>query len=159
MVTERVEAGRVAASDLAGALLAQRTQLDGGPDAAGPPRVRDVGGSTAGAVPLGDLGVQPAFVAGQHVGGVRATDHDQLGSGWAKPFDLLHTLHGVIGAERAQRLPSSSPSRAVSATARRYSFLRSGRSRPGAGCAAGERAVFAIAGDQLGAQPGGLHDA
>jgi len=31
----------------------------------------------AGAVPLGDLGVQPAFVAGQRVGGVRAADHDR----------------------------------------------------------------------------------
>jgi len=49
-----------------------------GPGAVGPPRLRDFGEGAAGPVPFGDLGVKPSFVAGQRVGGVRATDHDQL---------------------------------------------------------------------------------
>src|SRR6185312_1394978 len=57
--------GGSAASDLAGALLAQRAQENGGPGAVGPPRLRDFGEGVARAVPLGDLGVEPAFVAGQ----------------------------------------------------------------------------------------------
>src|SRR2546422_183167 len=82
----RAAPGGSAAGDLAGALLAQRTQVDGGPGAVGPPRLRDIGEGAAGAVPLGDLGVQSTFVVGQRVGGVRAADHDQLGSERAEPF-------------------------------------------------------------------------
>jgi hypothetical protein len=42
-------------------------QADGGPGAVGPPRLRDFDQGVAGAVPLGDLGVQPALVMGQDV--------------------------------------------------------------------------------------------
>src|SRR5215469_12320176 len=49
--------GGLAADDLAGALLAERTQVDGGPGTVGPPRLRDFGEGTAWAVPLGDLGI------------------------------------------------------------------------------------------------------
>jgi hypothetical protein len=41
--------GWLAAGDLAGALLAQRTHVDGGPGVAGPPRLRDFGEGAAGA--------------------------------------------------------------------------------------------------------------
>src|SRR5215470_9992418 len=53
--------GDSAAGDLAGALLAQRAQVNGGPGAVGPPGLRGFGEGAARAVPLGDLGVQPAF--------------------------------------------------------------------------------------------------
>ena len=70
MATERVRAYRVgsAAGNLAGELLAQRAPVQGGPGAVGPPRLRELGQGAARAVPLGDLGVQPAFVMGQRVG-------------------------------------------------------------------------------------------
>jgi hypothetical protein len=48
-------------------------------------------------------------VAGQRVGGVRATDHDQLGSERAEPLDLLHALDGLAGVDRAQRRPVQQP--------------------------------------------------
>ena len=130
MVTERVRwAGWLSGRRLAGALLAQRTQVDGGLGAVGPPRLRDFGQGAAGAVALGDLGVQPAFVAGQRVGGVRAADHDQFGGERAAPLDLLHPLDGLAGSKPRSAAPPSSLSRAASATARRYSLLRPGSSR------------------------------
>jgi len=101
--------GGSAAGELAGPLFAQHTQVDGGPGAVGPPRLRDFGEGAAGAVPLGDLGVEPAFVVRQRVGGVRAADDDQLGSEWAKPFDLLHALDSLIGVECAQRRTVQQP--------------------------------------------------
>jgi hypothetical protein len=78
--------GDSTAGDLAGALLAQCTQVDGGPGTVGPPHLRDFGEGTAGVVPFSDLGVQPTFLAGQRVGGARTADHDQLGSERAKPL-------------------------------------------------------------------------
>ena len=101
--------GGSAAGDLAGALLAQGTKVNGGPGAVGPPLLRDFGEGVAGTVPLGDLGVQPAFVAGQRVGGVRAADHDQLGSERAEPLDLLHAPDGLAGVDSAQRRPVQQP--------------------------------------------------
>jgi hypothetical protein len=92
-----VALGEHSVRDLAGALLAQRAQVHGGLGPVGPPRLRDVGQRAAGAVPFGDLGVQPAFVAGQRVGGVRAADHDQLGG----ERSLLTKL-GVTTAEPAE---------------------------------------------------------
>ena len=71
--------------------------------------MRDFGEGMAGAVPLGDLGVESAFVAGQGVGGVRAADHDQLGGERAEPLDLLHALDGLIGVKRAQRRAIQQP--------------------------------------------------
>src|SRR5215471_16894225 len=56
--------GCLTAGDLAGALFAQRAQVDGGPGAVGPPRLRDFGEGAACAVPFGDLGLEAAFVAG-----------------------------------------------------------------------------------------------
>jgi hypothetical protein len=42
------------------------------------------------AVPLGDLGVEPAFVPRQGVGGVGAPDDDELRGERPEPLDLLH---------------------------------------------------------------------
>ena len=121
----------------------------------------DFGESAARAVPLGDLGVQPAFVAGQRVGGVRAADHDQLGRERAEPFDLLHALDGLAGVEGSQRRAVQQPVergigdrlQILTLTAREIQIQRAQDLRRG------ECAVFAVAGDQLGAQPGSLHDA
>jgi hypothetical protein len=44
------------ADDLARSLPAQRTAVDGGPRAVGPPRLRDFSEAAASAVPFGDLG-------------------------------------------------------------------------------------------------------
>jgi hypothetical protein len=63
--------------------------------------LRDFGEGAAGAILLGDFGVQPAFVAGQGVGGVRAADYDQLGGERAEPLDLLHALDGLAGVDSA----------------------------------------------------------
>jgi hypothetical protein len=134
MATERVRAYRVAQRpEISPVRCSRSAQVHGGPGTVGPPRLRDVGQGAAGAVPFGDLGVQPSFVMGQRVGGVRAADHDQLGGERAEALDLLHALDGVLGVDRAQRAPSSSPSKAASATARRYSALRPGRSRSAGG--------------------------
>jgi hypothetical protein len=107
IVTERIRAYGcdLVAGDLASALLAQRTEVDGGPGAIGPPRLREFGEAAAGAVLLGDLGVQPAFVMRQRVGGVRAAEHDQFGSERAKSLDLLHALDGLAGVQSTQRRP------------------------------------------------------
>jgi hypothetical protein len=110
---------------------------------------------------FGDLGVQTAFVAGQCVGGVRAADHDQFGGERAEPLDLLHALFRLAGVNSAQRRPVQQSvesclgdrSQVVALAARKI------QAGPGSGCAAGERAILAVAGDQLSAQPGGLHDA
>ena len=96
-------AGDSAAGDLADTLLAQRAQADGGPGTVGPPCLRDFAEGAARAIPLGDLGVQPAFVVGQRVRGVRATDHDQLGGERAEPLHLPHPLDGLGGVQRTQR--------------------------------------------------------
>src|SRR6516165_8035823 len=107
----RLPAGRagLAAGDLTGALLTQRTQVHGSPGAVGPPRLRDFGEGAAGPVPFGDLGVQPSFVAGQRVGGVRAADHDQFGGERPEALDLLHTLDGLAGVNSTQRRPVQQP--------------------------------------------------
>jgi hypothetical protein len=100
-----------------------------GPGAVGPPRLRDFGQGAAGVVALGALGVPPAFVAGQRVGGVRAADHDQFGGEPAEPLDLLHAPDGLAGVHGTRRRTVQQPMRAASATARRHSLLRPGRSR------------------------------
>ena len=41
---------------------------------------------------------------GQHVGGVRAADHDQLDGERAEPADLLHALDNLSGVDGAQRV-------------------------------------------------------
>ncbi len=71
--------------------------------------MRDFVEGAAGPVPLGNLGVQPAFVAGQGVRGVRAADHDQLGGERAQPLDLLHALDGLARVERAPRRAIQQP--------------------------------------------------
>jgi hypothetical protein len=110
MATERVRAYRVAQRpEISPVRCSRSAQVHGGPGTVGPPRLRDVGQGAAGAVPLGDLGVQPAFVMGQRVGGVRAADHDQLGGERAEALDLLHALDSVLGVDRAQRRPGQQP--------------------------------------------------
>jgi len=79
-VPHRIGPDGSAAGDLAGALLAQRTQVNDGPSAVGPPPLRDFGEGAVGAVPLGNLGVQPAFVAGQGIRGVRAVAAQREGT-------------------------------------------------------------------------------
>lgn len=73
-----------------GALFAEGAQVDAGPGAEGSPELRDGAEGVAGPVPLGDLGVEPAFVAGQHVylralDGQFSTDPDWLNSQFALP--------------------------------------------------------------------------
>jgi hypothetical protein len=150
-----------AAGDLAGTLLAQRTQADDGPGAVGPPCLRNIGQGAAGAVPLGDLGVQPAFVVGQRVGGVRAADHDQLGGERAEPLDLLHPLDGLAGVPRTQRRPVQEPIQSRLGDRPQVLTLaaRKIQVEPSQGVRRRERAILAMAGDQRSAQPGGLHDA
>jgi hypothetical protein len=115
--------------------------------------LRDFGEGVAGAVPLSDLGVEPAFVAGQAVGGVRAADHDQLGSERAEPLDLLHALDGLAGVEGAQRRAVQQPVERGRGDRPQILTLTAGKIQagPGQGMRRGERAILAVAGDQLGA--------
>jgi hypothetical protein len=115
--------------DPAGALVAQRTQVDGCPGAVGPPRLRDFGESAAGAVPLGDFGVQPAFVAVQGVGAFAPRATTSSAANGPSPLTCCTRWTAWPGSIARSAAPSSSPSRAASATARRYSLLRPGRSR------------------------------
>jgi hypothetical protein len=79
------------------------------------------------------------------------------------PLDLLHALDGVTGAERAQRHPvqqhlqgcPGDRSQAPTPTARK---IQAGPCETGQGVWRGERAILAVAGDQLSAQPGRRHD-
>ena len=146
--------------DLPGALLAQRTEVDGGPGAVGPPSFGEFGEAAAGAILLVDLGVQPAFVMGQRVGGVRAAEHDQFGSERAESLDLLHALDGMAGVHCAQRRPVQHAfERGLGDCAQILTFTaRKVQVEPGQGMRRREGAILAVAGGELSAQPGGLHD-
>jgi hypothetical protein len=101
------------------------------------------------------------WTAAQRVGGVRATEYDQLGSERAEPLDLLHELDGLDRVESAQRRPVKQPVESCPGDRSQVLTLAAGQIQvePGQDMRRGERAVLAVAGDQLCAQPGGLHDA
>src|SRR5690348_7146825 len=73
----RGRAGAGSTAHLVQSLLTQRTQVDRGPCAEGPPSRRDV--RERAAVALRDLGVEPALMGREGVGGVRTADDDQVG--------------------------------------------------------------------------------
>jgi hypothetical protein len=86
----------------------------------------------------------------QRVGGVRAADHDQLGSERAKPLNLLHALDSLIGVDSASRRPVQQP--VLSCLGYRPQVLtltaRKIQAGPDQGMRRRERAVLAVADDQ-----------
>jgi hypothetical protein len=88
-------------------------------------------------------------------------DHDQLSSERAEPLDLLHARDGLAGVESAQCRPVQQPMESCLGDVSQVLALTSREIQvePGQGLRRGVRARLAVAGDQLSAQPGGLHDA
>jgi hypothetical protein len=65
-----------------GALFAQCAQVNRGPGAEGPPHLRQDGETVVGAVPDGELVLEPAVVQGDDVQRVGAADNDDQARSW-----------------------------------------------------------------------------
>ncbi len=84
-----------------------------------------------------DPAAAPPRTLVQIIEDARRADYDQLGSERAEPLDLLHALDGLAGPIARSAAPSSSPSRAASATAPQVLTLTARKIQAGPGCAAG----------------------
>lgn len=69
--------------------------MDDGPAAEGSPGLGEFGQGAVGAVAFDDLRTEPAFVAGQGIGGVGAAEDDQFGGERAQPENLLTALRPI----------------------------------------------------------------